>query len=103
MRTIFEAHNIFRSLEGILPLIEDPLLIEKAYRHAKWMAKRNWLSSYNLKYTFNIARGNTIDDVMREWINNPDTREKMFSGTKFGSGNYSSKSGIIYWCALYGP
>ncbi len=86
-----------------LPLLEeDEYLTYLAYTHAKFMARRNWLTTFNLKYVNNIATGNNADIIIKQWINQPDTRAKMFGDyTGIGCGNFRGRTNIVYWCALY--
>lgn len=89
-------------MEGLSLLIEDELLTQLAMKHSKWMARRNWINPYNLTLINNIAVGNTVDAVIRQWINQPETRTKMFGNyRKIGSGCFKSRYGIIYWTCIY--
>lgn len=100
--TIIEAHNVFRNMENLSSLKDDEYLNYLAYTHAKFMARRNWLNPFKLEHINNIATGNNSDIIIKQWINQPDTRAKMFGNyMKIGFGSFKSKTNITYWCVLY--
>lgn len=113
--TIVELHNLFREMEGLKPLEVNDILTFEAEKHAKFMARRNWLNDFkqeeritrlsqwfeNIKE--NIMLGNNEETAIKKLINFPENREKIMSDcTHIGYGSYQSKIGIKYWCILTG-
>ncbi len=98
---LIETINMFRELEGLYPLLESDELNILAQKHAKFMSRRNWINSYKINFINLIAVGDTVDSIIRQWINQPETREIMFGNYNYiGAGNHKSRSGIIYWAVL---
>lgn len=92
---------MFRQLDGFHVLMEDQELSKLAFKHAKFMARRNWIHAFNIKEINLIAVGNNEDAVIRQLVNQPDTRKIMFNNWKqIGTGSFKSKRDIIYWCIL---
>lgn len=99
---LVESVNMFRQLDGFHVLMEDQELCILAFKHVKFMARRNWIHAFNIKETNLIAVGNNEDAVIRQWVNQPDTRKIMFDKwIKIGSASFKSKKDIIYWCCLF--
>lgn len=116
---MLNLHNIFRSMEGLSPLISDNVLNIEATKHAKRMARLGWLSDYGLqqnldklindplnnyeKIVYNISLGSNPEIACKSLINLPETRAHILGNyTNFGVGSYKNKNGMRYWTMLYG-
>tara|TARA_Y100001937_G_C7113538_1_gene329001 strand:- start:1437 stop:1913 length:477 start_codon:yes stop_codon:yes gene_type:complete len=111
------THNRERSRNGRRALVLDKRLTDAAQKHADWMANSNRLShtgrngsspSRRVGSGFgvigeNIAYGQSgYGEVTRSWMNSGGHRSNILGGyNAVGFGAAKSKSGRIYWCAVF--
>lgn len=99
---LIESINTFRVLDGLSLLKEDKELNEQALKHAKFNARRNWISDYKIILPHLVAVGDNEDAVIRQIVNQPEPRKILFDNwIKIGTGAFRSKRNIIYWVILF--
>ncbi len=111
---MLNQHNLFRSMESLPLFILNDTLNNIALLHAKRMARLNWLNDYQLKekliklieyniIEYSISLGSNPEIAIKQLINDPIHRLKILGNFEhFGVGNFKSKTGMKYWCMLYG-
>lgn len=113
---LLAAHNQFRAVHGLPPLIANAKLAMAAQGHVEWMARTGTLSHQEgfrdfssritaQGYVFtacaeNIADGQrTVAEVMASWETSPGHRANILGPYKdFGFGKAFASDGTVYWC-----
>jgi len=108
---LLTLHNQQRG--NLFPLSLDGGLMQLAQTHANWMAQTNILRHQNLLISRtiwtmmgeNIASGQRSEtEVVQAWMDSSGHRRNILSPryTRMGHGMAISRSGIIYWCVVFG-
>jgi uncharacterized protein YkwD len=121
-----EINNAFRARERLPPMEIDERLENTAKAHAMWMAANDRMTHYPngrnprmraqaYGFPVDISRGDNIRDVNENiavgnsspwngWMNSWSHRETILSKryNVCGFGIAYSRSGVAYWCAVYG-
>ena len=108
---LLRQHNQEREKVGVSPLKQNADLENFAQEHAEWMARRNSLRHSNIdvpgwdKIGENIAWGQEDEKtVVADWMSSSGHKKNILDDhfTHVGFGYAYSKTGKVYWCAVFG-
>ena len=100
---LLNAINAERKRYGLLPLIMDKWLQNRARRHCAWMAN-NYSMVHSRGAAENIAMGySSIDAVVQGWMNSNGHRANILNGGHVRTGivGYRAPNGTTYWCQQF--
>ncbi len=96
--------NSQRARHGLPPLQIDAGLMQRARRHASWMASRRSLRHTTATVAENIAMGqSSSQEAVQDWMRSPGHRANILNSShaRIGVGAYRGANGQIYWCQQF--